>query len=253
MNVLYQKILDLEIWHDYYLGQPNPPKLPPTGYDISDMLALVPTAECVEVLRNLRWIFRQQPQGASIFANVESVSSGQFVTSLPVNVFEKLTFLLVVRDRYFGNFTNLPLTTNRDQIYYFSNLSGNHGDALFLTQSLPVYTANTTYHLGQLVTHQGKTYEALQDNTSDSAIPDVEDWESLPLSQYVTELDQLPQQGISRIYTIPRASPHETYRWSLLDVNEQKSFMFEVTVPDAHTPGNAIATNLNLFGQIPGR
>lgn len=252
MQILYKKILDLEIWHDYYLGQPDPPQSP-ANYDISDTLTLVPTTECQQILRNLRWVFRPQPRGASIFARVEQVSSDSFRTLLPVTRSERLTFWLVVRDSYFANFTNLPLTTNHQQIYYFSNLSGNQGHALFLTKTLPAYKANTEYKLGQLVTHNGKTLEATRDYISASAIPNVSDWDTLPLSQYVSELDQLPRQVLSRLHTISNASPGKTFRWNLLDANEQESFIFEVTVPDTHTPGNALSTSLNFSGQIPGR
>ncbi|MDZ8055884.1 MAG: hypothetical protein RMX68_016585 [Aulosira sp. ZfuVER01] len=253
MKVLYKKIVDIEIWHDYYLGQPNPPQLPASGYDISDMLTLVPTPECLRVLRNLRWIFRPQPQGASIFAHVEAVSSGDFVTVLPVNRPERLTFWLVVRDRYFANFTNLPLNTNRHQIYYFSNLSGNQGHALFLTQPLSSYAANSEYHLGQLVDGDGKTLEALHYQASASKNPNANDWDILPNSQYVSERDRLSKQGLSHIYTIPKANPGDTWRLTLVNVNQQITFALDVTTPDNHTPGEAIACNLNFSGQIPGR
>lgn len=253
MKVLYQKILDLEIWHDYYLGQPNPSKPLPTGYDISDMLTLVPTPECLRVLRNLRWIFRSQPRGASLFAHVEPTSSGNFVTLLPVNRPEKLTFWLVVRDRYFANFTNLPLNTNRHQIYYFSNLSGNQGHALFLTQPLPSYTPENEYHLGQLVNHDGKTLEALRHQPSASKNPNVNDWDILPNSQYVSGLDRLTKQGLSHIYKIPKANPGDTWQLTLVDVHQQITFALDVTAPDNHIPGEAIACNLNFSGQIPGR
>jgi hypothetical protein len=253
MKVLYKKILDLEIWHDYYLGQPNPPKPPPTGYDISDMLAVVPTPECLRILRNLRWIFRPQPRGASIFAHVEQSSSGDFRTLLPVNRPERLTFWLVVRDRYFANFTNLPLTANPNQIYYFSNLSGNQGHALFLTQPLASYTHSTEYHLGQLVNHDGNTLEALRYQSSASGKPNPNDWDILPSSQYISALDRLPQQGLSRIYTIPKAHPGDIWRLTLVDVHEQITFALDITTPDNHTPGDAIACSLNFSGQIPGR
>jgi hypothetical protein len=253
MKVLYQKILDLEIWHDYYLGQPNPPKLPSTGYDISDMLALVPTPECLRLLRNLRWLFRPQPRGASIFAHVEQSSSGDFRTLLPVNRPERLTFWLVVRDRYFANFTNLSLGANRQQIYYFSNLWGNQGHALFLTQPLPSYTPKSEYHLGQLVNHDGKTLEALRYQAAGSKNLNANDWDILPDSQYISELDRLPQQGLSRIYTIPKANPGDIWRLTLVDVNEEITFALDITTPDSHTPGDAIACNLNFSGQIPGR
>jgi hypothetical protein len=252
MKVLYQKILDLEIWHDYYLGQPNPPQPPPTGYDISEMLTLVPTAECLRVLGNLRWRLRLQPRGASLFANVEPTSTGEYKTWLPVKQPQRLTFWLVVRDRYFANFTNLPLTSHQQQIYYFSNLSGNQGHALFLTQPLPNYAPGSEYHLGQLVNHAGQTLESLGYQTAASSKPHPHDWEILPQSQYISERDRLTKKGNSHIYTIPKANPGDTWHLTLVNVLGQITFAWDITTPDSHSPGEAIACHLNFCGQIPG-
>jgi hypothetical protein len=250
---LYKKILNLDLWHDFYLGQPDPPEPLPSNYDISGILTLVPTPDCLRVLRNLHWIFRPQPRGASIFAQVVEVSPDVFKTVLKIDRPFRLTFWLVVRDRYFANFTNLPFTTNRNQIYYFSNLWGNQGQALFLTQPLSVYTANTEYRLGQLVSHEGKTLEALRYQNAASAIPNASDWDILPSSQYVSELDLLPRQGLYRTYNIAKANPGDRFRLTLVDVNQQETYALEVTVSDRHTPGDDFAINLNLAGQIPGR
>ncbi len=257
MKILYKKILNLELWHDYYLGQPEPPVLPATDYDeISEMLALVPTANCQKVLQNLRWVFRPQPRGATIFACVEEVNPGDantdFQTQITVDRPYRLTFWLVVRDRYFANYTNLPLNSARQQIYYFSNLSGNQGHALFLTQPLPVYAANTPYQLGELVTHDDKTLESLRNHTSVNDIPDTSDWDSFPGSQYVSQGDRLPHQVLFRTYPIEGVNPGDRFRFTLVDANEQETFALEVTAPDNHTPGEAIAINLDFSGQIPG-
>jgi hypothetical protein len=257
---LYKKILNLDFWHDFYLGQPEPPEPLPSNYDISGILTLVPTPDCLRVLRNLHWIFRLQPRGASIFAQVLEVSPGVFKTVLKIDRPLRLTFWLVVRDRYFVNFTNLPLTTNRNQIYYFSNLSGNQEQALFLTQPLSVYTANTEYRLGQLISHEGNTLEALRYQASASAVPEASDWDILPSSQYVSELDLLPRQGLYRTYNIANANPGDRFRLTLVDVNQQETYALEVIASDQQTPGDAftggvggaIAINLNFAGQIPG-
>ncbi len=253
MKILYQKILTLELWHDYCLVQPNLLPSLPTKYDISDMVAIVPTQHCLQVLRNLRWIFRAQPWGASLFAAVNEGLSGDFQTVIPVDQPYRLTLGLVVRDRYFANFTNLPLTSTPNQIYYFSNLSGNkRHDRLFLTQPLPNYAANTEYHLGELVNYNKNTLEALRYQASAPETPEDNDWETLPGSQYVSVLDQLPLQGLSRTHTIASANPGEPFRFTLVDVNEQETFAFEFTVPDNHPPGEAIAVSLNFSGQSPG-
>lgn len=156
-------------------------------------------------------------------------------------------------DRYFANFTNLSLTTNGKKIYYFSNLSGNQGHALFLTQPLPSYTPKTEYHLGQLINYEGKTLEALHDQASASVKPNNQDWDILPPSQYVSDQDRLTKQGLSRTYKIPTANPGETRGFTLQDVNEQLTFAVNVNIPAHHQPGNAIACHLNFAGQDPGR
>ncbi|MDJ0674769.1 MAG: hypothetical protein QNJ36_05220 [Calothrix sp. MO_167.B42] len=257
MKILYKKILNLELWHDYYIGQPNPPTLPATDYEISDMLALVPTANCQQVLQNLRWVFRPQPRGGNIFAYVKEVNPGDvntdFQTQITVDRPYRLTFWLVVRDRYFANYTNLPLSPPPQQIYYFSNLSNNQGHALFLTQPLPVYAANTPYQLGQLVTYDDNTLEALRNHTSVNAIPDTSSWDFFPRSQYVSQGDSLPHQVLFRTYSIVGVNAGDRFSFTLVDANEQETFALEVTAPDNHTPGEAIATNLNFSEQIPGR
>ncbi|WP_144416024.1 hypothetical protein [Calothrix sp. 336/3] len=263
MKILYKQILNLELWHDYYLGQSDPPALA-TDYAISEILTLVPTAHCQQVLKNLRCIFRPQPWGATISACVEEVNlgdrgaspkenrNGNFQTQIPVDSPQRLTFWLIVRDRYFSNYTNLSLTAPRQQIYYFSNLSNNQSHALFLTQPLPVYAPNTSYPLGQLVTHDGKTLEALRNYTSVSDVPDTSDWDTFPSSQYVSDLDRLPHQVLFKTHVIPRADPGEIFRFTLTDASEQQTFALKVTAPDNHTPGEAIAVNLNFSGQVPG-
>lgn len=253
MKILSKKILTLELWHDYYIGQPNPPELPSTDYDISSILKLVPTPDCLRVLKNLRWFFRSQPSGAELLAQVDETANGDFRTRIEIRRPYRLTFSLVVRDRYFSNFTNLSLTTARNQIYYFSNLTNNQGHELFLTQTLPTYAANTEYYLGQLVNHSGNTLEALRYQASAPVIPDNNDWETLPETQYVSELDQLPWQKLSRTETISSANPSDSFRFTLTDINQQETFAINFTVPDSHPPGKAITFSLNFSGQPPGR
>jgi hypothetical protein len=263
MNILYKPVLNLELWHDYYLEQLNPPILPKTGYDISETLILIPTSDCEQVLKKLRWVFRPQPWGATIFAHVRKVESDDgrtdFQTIVPLDRPYRLTFWLVVRNSYFANFTNLPLTPSRDQIYYFSNLADNQGHALFLTQPLPVYTPGTAYSLGQVVTYQdnalqNQTLEALKYIPSADPIPGEDDWNFLPVdSQYVSALDSLPRQGLSRPYIVSSVNPGEIVRFSLVNLHGQESFAIEITVPENHPPGDPIMGNLNFIGQQPGR
>jgi hypothetical protein len=261
MRTLYQQILKLEFWHDYYLGQQAPFIPLPNGYDVSAALKLTPTQDCRQVLKNLRWICRPQPQGLALYAEVEELSAG-YRPQVPVNRPQRLTFWLEVGDRTFANFTNLPLAPARDQIFYFSNVSGTAQEyssggggtetVLFLSQPLPTYVAGSEYVLGQLVIHERKTLEALQYQASSTARPGW-NWKTLPLSQYVSNQDQLPRQGLTRSHRIPSANPGDTFRFTLIDVNGQPTFAHEITVPAPHPSGESLIVNLNFAGQSPGR
>lgn len=254
MKILYKRLLDLELWHDYYLGQPNLAQLLPSNYDISDILVLVPTPDCQRVLQSLRWKFRAQRQGATIFAEVEPVDTGRFRTKVLLDRLYQLTFWLVVREPSFANFTNLPFTSLRNQIYYFSNLSDNEqSNTLFLTQALSPYRQNQFYQVGQLVTHNNQTWEAIRDRTSTTDNPSPDDWEALPSTQYVSQLDQLPRQGLFYTYLAPSANPDEELRFMLMNVNQQKSFEDSFTVPKTHRAGDAIAVTLNFPPLPPSR
>jgi hypothetical protein len=251
---VYKKILDFELWHDYFLGQPDGLTSLPDNYDSSNLLTIEPTADCLQVLKNLRWVFRTQPYGASIFVPVNEIKPANFQPQIEIDRPERLTFWLVVRDRYFTNFTNLSLATSPNKIYYFSNFTGNDvSSLLFLTQSLPIYVAKAEYALGQLLKRGNKTLEALTYQAEAKNTPNDSDWQTFPGSQYVSGLDYLPRQALSRIYPIPTANPRDIFKLKLIDVNGVETLVMEVIATDKHPPGSPLLTNLDLTGQRPGR
>lgn len=252
VQIIYQKILDLQLWHDYYLGQPNPPKLP-DNYDIADLLTLVPTSDCLRTLKNLRWVYRPHNAGGQIFAKVKPMTADDFATEFPLNESYQLNFWLMVRNPYFVNFTNLPLTTVPNSIYYFSNLSNNKDHNLFLTRPLLIYKPTTEYLIGQLVTHQGKTLEALTYKASATSEPDPKDWETIePSSQYVSALDRLTWQSSTRTQIIPSINPGETFSIKLVDINQRETFVFQGKASPGHPPGTPLTVNFNFGEQQPG-
>ncbi|NEP62879.1 MAG: hypothetical protein F6K31_39185 [Symploca sp. SIO2G7] len=285
MRILYRPLLTLELWHDYFLSQldsqvlsnqpqllnqPHPRTLP-GSYNPSAAFTLVPTQQCREVLKQLRWVFRSQPQGMTLYGEVEEVSSNGAETSYRTRVAvtqpERLTFWLEVSDRNFANFTTLPLSSNRGQIFYLSNRSENiqtysfdngaEGTEMvtyrFLSQSLSPYTPDYEYSLGELVTQGENTLEAIQYQASAAAVPPINAWERLPPSQYVSASDRWPRQGRRRSHTVPMASPGEIVRFTLTDINGQLTFAKEITVPDTHPPNTAITLELNFTDQLLGR
>ncbi|NEQ53454.1 MAG: hypothetical protein F6K11_25515, partial [Leptolyngbya sp. SIO3F4] len=164
MKILYKKALTLEFWHDFYLGQPSSLPLElPRDYTIANSLTLLPSQDSARILRNLRWVFRPQVAGANLFVDVtETALDDQFQSVVSVDKPYRLSFWLKVNDRYFSNYTNLSLADSRHQIYYFSNQWNNQQNGtVFLSRPLPTYTAGEPYPLGQLVSHDENTLEAL--------------------------------------------------------------------------------------------
>lgn len=250
--IIYKKIIDLQIWHDYYLGQPDALTALSADYDSSNLLTIEPTPDCLQSLKNLRWVFRSQPHGASIFASVNKTITGEFQTQIPIDRLERLTFWLVVRDPDFMNFTNLPLEQTAAKIYYYSNLTGSEASSLlFLTQLLPTYDTKTEYTLGQLVAQGGKTQEAIKYQKSSPKNFNQKQWQDLPSSQYVSALDYLPRQALSRS-DLALANPGDTVRVKLVDINEVETFAVELIAPNQHPPGSPLAIDLNFTGQDPG-
>jgi hypothetical protein len=261
MQVLFKQILNLEIWHDFFLGQQDLAASLPAGYDLSGTLALVPTEDCLQVLKNLRWVFRPQAKGGVLLAQVEAIASNnniRYQTRVPITRPERLTFWLQVSDRTFANFTNLPFDNPQPTIFYFSNLSNNIQTAdtatphLFLSQPLSSYATNREYLLGELVVQETNTLEAVQYQPSSATAPAESDWEFLPLSQYVSALDQVPRQGFFYSLRLTDVLPGEIIQITLTDVDKRVTFIQEVNIPDSHSIGDPLIVPLQFSGQKTG-
>lgn len=262
-QILYKQVLNLEIWHDFFLGPLALTDPLPSRYDLSGVLTLVPTAECLQLLKNLRWCFRPHSYGGFLFAQVEPVVLEDggigYRIQVPVIQPERLSFWLQRRDRAFANYTNLPLEGDRNSIYYFTNLTNNIQESdeatthLFLSQPLSIYAASKEYTLGRLVVQGTNTLEAIQYQPSSAEIPAESAWETLPLSQYVSAADRVLRQGLFRKLRLTGVAPGDTVRVGLTDVNEQATWVQEVLIPDSHTAGNPFVVPLQFLGQKTGR
>lgn len=271
MQILYKPILNIHLWHDYALGQPEMPYELAPNYGVSDILTLRPTKACEKTLKNLRWVARSHPQGLTLFAEVEAVapnnSDTDYRTKIPVDRPTRLSFWLEVKDPNFANFTNLPLTAaNNQKIYYFSNVSGSTQsydretesggtetvEYLFLSQPLQAYNAAAEYFLNSFVIDGDNAFESLTYQSSAANLRDANAWMPLPRSEYISAQDQLLRQHLSRMQTEASASPG-TLTFSLTDINDQRSFEQVVEVPDTHPSGDPLKFSLNFVGQTPGR
>lgn len=276
MQILFEPIFYLQLWHDYYLREPLKLGEPPSQNDLSQVVTLVPTRECQASLRRLRWLVRSQPSGVVVLAHVDaspreassrgdaSSQSPDLQPIVPIEPRERLTFWMVVRDRTFTNYTNLPLTAPRDRFYYFSNLSGNVAQQqLYLSRPLSRYTAGQEYPVGHLVTYPAKdaTLESVQYQPAAARRPKLAatangtapaEWQSLPSAQYVSAADLLLRQGMSRIETLSGVTPGQLVQFSLTDVNGQTTFRRQVEIPPGRPVEAEFPVTLNFTDQQPG-
>jgi hypothetical protein len=104
----YDILFSIRILHDYYGGA-------------SSDLAIVPTPDCEETLRNHGLLFKATPGGGFVLFSLNEKKEIQ----RKIQALTHFRFLLTLRNYSFDNFTNLPypITKPGRTFYYFSNVS----------------------------------------------------------------------------------------------------------------------------------
>lgn len=252
MPILYRPVCNLQLWHDFMLGQPDPAELSLEEYAIDDWLEIIPTRACAQHLQDLRWAFRPQASGGVIFARVE-VEGSDFRSFVPLERAYRLSFWIRVRRPAFYQATNLPMQADGPHGYYFTNISGVAGHALFLTAGLPAYAGGSDYRVGALVQHAGQTWEAHQRLSSPAAPASGGPWQALPATEYVSDVDRLPLTPPTLRHQLPSANPGDAYQIELRDILGQPALLQADTIGDEHPAGDPFMIYVDLAGLTPGR
>lgn len=252
MPILYRPVCNLQLWHDFMLGQPAPAELSLDDYAINDWLEIIPTRACAQQLQDLRWAFRPQGFGGVIFARVEPDGS-DFRSFVSLEGAYRLSFWIRVKQSAFFQATNLPMLADGPHGYHFSNVRGVSGHALFLTSGLPAYGGGNDYRVGALLQHAGQTWEAHQRLSSPAAPAASGPWEALPATEYVSDGDRLPLTPLSLRHQLASANPGDAYQVELRDILGQPALLQEGTVGDTHPAGDPFIIHVDLAGLEPGR
>ena len=147
-NILFE----LNILHHYFLnkGAQNFETMTAeeqlkqlNDYHILNFLELVPTANCLQQIKNYKLKLVPTPTGFIIAAKADPENENK-PFSTPDDAL-KLTFLIKLKGSSFFNFSNLPLDIPRDRIFYFNNLEKENSDNLSLSQSVPSGVPNLKY------------------------------------------------------------------------------------------------------------
>lgn len=119
LKLSFSKLFAVDLHHLYYTSA------------LAENLAVVPTAESAQVMRNHGMIFRSTPKGFTVLQQAAEDSAGRDIPLRPWRYNGVLTFLIKSLDREMLNCSELPLSGD-GQIYYFNNLSANAQDGRLL-------------------------------------------------------------------------------------------------------------------------
>ncbi|GEM_PF-1461896 len=251
MKLIYRKLFDLHIWHNFYLG--NESLLSPdeiaASYDVRNDFSISPTAETRQLMANYRMRFKSSPKGGSVYIEIDANAS-ENETFIPIDQPISLRFFLIQKGKGLLNYTLLPLSGLSGQMYYFSNLANNNEGALFLSQPLAIYSNGNTYPLGSLVKHSGQIYEAIIHEASGGVNPDPSDWIEYADTQYVTASDLYSTQSPIYSFSDTGFGPSQSVEFVLKDIHDQPVYAKEVETPADLTPADTFNHQLS-FKEIP--
>jgi|GEM_PF-2415011 len=110
MIIKYDILFEVEVRHTYYA------ETCAIDFDIE------PTPECAELLSRLGFVFRRSNCGFKIFVQVVPETIPAQLTNPPGDGSQKFSFMMSLRNTYFGNISEIVAYKPSSQIFYFSNL-----------------------------------------------------------------------------------------------------------------------------------
>ncbi len=112
MNIKFARLFEVNISHTYYITK------------ISPDFEIAPTFRCQEQLQNYKLLFRKTATGFIVLYEVNQ--DGNPLIPIAENV--KFSFVLKSKNPYLHNFTNLPLDSQPNDIFYLHNNRQNGDD-----------------------------------------------------------------------------------------------------------------------------
>lgn len=143
------------------------------GYDIHKDLEIGWTDQTQKAMKTHRMVYRPNPLGFTIWMQVKEEANDRIIPFVPFENPFRLTFFLRLKNSAFLNFTDLGALSLREELYHFSNLSGNW------------HAGTEVFYLNQA---QGVRYASEADRIARIAALHAEDVSSLRLSQVRIEM-----------------------------------------------------------------
>lgn len=231
MDQVFEKLLEVRIWHDYSFLEEQIPERVPFSYRLGNLIEIIPSKRTKRVLRAHDLIFKPTQVGFMIVVKVlDRPGSDKNPTFSQFNERVKLSFFLRVKDTNITNITNIPLPEFSKYLFYCSNLQAvantlkiDGQDRHFLSKPLPGFEAGRDYKMGDLIRASGKVYEVIKadkagsDPSQAGATRPHPGWEEGKNSQYVTGADReiYVKKALLFDYEGPNRAPGQEVWFSL--------------------------------------
>jgi hypothetical protein len=237
MQVLYRKIFEVEINHDYFL-LPGGIEKYSSDYSVATIFSIRPSPDTIRLLRDLQMIFRTTASGFVLLIKSQFIkSTNVYISSVDFTADLCFTFIWTLKDPYFLNYTNQRVSENDKKIYYFSNRNGSTvGTVNYLNRPVPsfgtTYLNEPLYRLGDIVKEGGATFELIEKESPVTNFPaNAALWQKINTAEvnYVNPDDRLSLQGSRYVYARPNTNPGEFITARLLDANNHEVPLGSVT------------------------
>jgi len=226
MSLVYKKIAEVQLWHDYYLAKDaSDMEYWLDSYNILNDIDFIPTPACQEALKNNKIVFKKTSTGFQLFARVvpSNVNPSLSKSFIFLDDQTKFDFFIEIKHPYFFNFTNIRFT-DQNKIFYFSNKgkaalpSGDY----FLTVPHPnVASFSIGMQVGDIVENGGNLHEL---NKNISVVTPFNNTDAFEIGdnqrRYTTTQDALKWQGSRYKFNDQNnPTPGEIVQFSLIDEN----------------------------------
>ncbi|MEI9921430.1 MAG: hypothetical protein WDO14_21985 [Bacteroidota bacterium] len=224
MKLVYKKLFEVEIKHDYFL---LPSEKYPLDYDISKTIGIAPTTGTEQLMKDYKIVFRETNTGFAVYIAAEQVGPTSYASVIDSDPKLVLSFKWTLANPHFLNFTNQRLKESDRNIYYFSNRSASQANGInylskTLTPSSSTYFGEPSYRLGDIISYNNETYELIEKDSPVNPFPaNALKWVKLSTSvvNYVNPSDRLHWCTDFFRHERNNTIPGETIRYKLLNVD----------------------------------
>ena len=228
MYLHYRTLFSLRVLLDYYLTEEaglyqasmsNVLDTQYRKYRLERDLRIVPTAECGQLFRDQKLLFKRNNMGGVVACQARPLPGGFFTPFIPLDAPLRLRFAVFPENPAFYNFTNIPLEKNgtgKDSfLYYFSNRSNNAVNSqLYLSRPVAPFDPAYAYKAGEILLNNSNPLspvmqEALEDNGPGAQ--NLSQWREIfagqnPHFQFVTTNDRVVVRPSAFKYRVESAA-----------------------------------------------